>query len=154
MEIERVTLPEQAYIYVERTTQMGPQIADAMGSGFGEIYSFTEQKGIQRLAMPMAVYVDMPQDNQMTMRLGFFVSVADAEKAEGAVKSAVITAGDAVKAVHVGPYSSLNETHQAVWGHFATLGAKHAMPVWEIYVDDPTTMPEAEVKTQVFRKIG
>ncbi|MEM6666656.1 MAG: GyrI-like domain-containing protein, partial [Pseudomonadota bacterium] len=130
MDIQQITLPEQHYIYVERSSTMdGEEIAAAMGSGFGEVYGFTQAKGIDPLAMPMAVYVDMPSDGKMSMRLGFFVSPEDTGKVEGEIKSAVMPAGKAVKAVHVGPYAGLNQTHGAVWAHIEAEGLGQAMPV-------------------------
>ena len=154
MDIQRITLAEQPYLYVERETVMGPEIAQAMESGFGEIFTWTEENGIERQSMPIAVYVDMPSGPSMRFRLGFYVSAEDAAKASGNVKAATIPAGDAVKAVHVGDYASLNQTHQAVWNHMDSLGAENAMPVWEVYVDDPTLVPPAEVRTEVYRSIG
>ena len=155
MDIERVSLPEQHYLYVERQSSMdGAEIAAAMGSGFGEVYGFTEEQGIERLNMPMALYMDMPADGKMSMRLGIMVSRADAARAEGSVKAGVLAAGNAVRAVHVGPYANLNQTHGAVWSYIADNGLGQAMPVWEIYVDDPTLVPEAEMKTEVYRAIG
>ncbi|MEL6258776.1 MAG: GyrI-like domain-containing protein [Pseudomonadota bacterium] len=155
MDIEKIDLPEQHYIYVDRTaTFSGDEIAKAMESGFGEVFGFCAQHGIEGLAMPMAVYMEMPTGDRMAFRAAVFVSAENAARAEGEVKAATMPAGQAFKTTHVGPYMTLNQTHTAMWDHMAAQGIEKAMPVWEIYVDDPTTKPEAEVRTEVYRALA
>ena len=156
MNIEQKTLPEQHYLYVSKTVRFDEPgaIGNAMGSAFGEVFGFAGQNGIQPQSMPISVYIDMPADGQMTFRGGIFVSEADAAKAEGDVKAGVIPAGEAVTTTHVGSYASLNVSHQALWSHIEQAGLTPSMPVWEVYVDDPTTLPEDQVKTEIFRKVG
>ncbi len=155
MDFVRKTLPEQHYIYVEREASMtGTEIADAMASGFGEVFSFKEKNGVKPLSMPTAIYMDMPDGEKMMFRAGFFVSAEDAARAEGQIQSGVMPAGEAFMATHVGPYAKLHETHKALWDHMEAEGVERAMPVWEVYIDDPTTVPEMEIRTEVFRAIG
>ncbi|MHA7872889.1 MAG: hypothetical protein ACX939_11110, partial [Hyphococcus sp.] len=95
MKIERKTLPAQHYIYVDREASLaGNEIADAMASGFGEVFMFKEQNGVTPLSMPTSIYVEMPSGDKMTFRTGFFVSEADAQQASGNIKAGVIPAGD------------------------------------------------------------
>lgn len=152
MAIERKALPEQHYLYVDRVSSLsGPEIAAAMGSGFGEVFGFVQGKGIKPLSMPMSVYVEMPAGGQMTFRTGVFVAADDAKRAEGAVKSATMPAGDVYTTTHVGPYANLNQTHKALWDHMDAQGASKAMPVWEVYIDDPQSTPEAQLRTEIYR---
>lgn len=154
MTVERKTLPEQHYLYVERETAMdGAAIAAAMGSGFGEVHGFVQAQNITPLAMPSAIYTAFPKDGKMTFRAAFFVGADDAAKAEGAVKAASIPAGDVATATHVGSYMTLSETHQKVWAHMDAEGWTKGALIWETYVDDPTLVPEAEVRTDVSRTI-
>lgn len=153
MKIERRTLPEQHYLYVERECAFdGKAIGDAMASGFGEVFGFTGKSGIAPLSMPMSVYMDMPGD-KLRFRAGVLVGAADAKKAGGAVKAGVMPAGEALAATHVGSYATLNQSHRALWDYAGKNGLETAMPVWEIYIDDPATKPEAEVRTEIFRAL-
>lgn len=156
MQIEEKTLPEQHYLYVSKTVRFDEPgaIGEAMGSAFGTVFGFAGQHGIQPQSMPISVYIYMPADGQMTFRGGIFVSEADAAKAEGDVKADVIPAGEVVTTTHIGPYANLNVSHQALWSHIEEAGLTPSMPVWEIFVDDPTTVPEDELKTLLFRKLG
>jgi len=154
MEFERKTLPEQHYIYVDRECAFDAKsIGDAMSSGFGEVFGFTQAKAIKPLSMPTSVYMEMPGE-KMAFRAGVFVNAEDAAKAEGDIKAATMPAGDAVTATHVGPYATLNQSHKALWDYAESEGLPKAMPVWEIYVDDPTETSEAELRTEIFRALG
>ncbi len=154
MNIERKKLPEQHYLYVDRECAFdGKAIGDAMASGFGEVFGFAGKNGIAPLSMPMSVYLEMPGD-KLRFRAGVIVGKADAARATGAVKAGALPAGEALTATHVGPYASLNQSHKALWNYAETHNLPKAMPVWEIYVDDPTTKPEADVRTEIFRALN
>ncbi len=90
----------------------------------------------------------------MKFRAAVFVTEEDAKKAEGSVKAAVMEAGDALTTTHVGPYANMNQSHKALWDYADKEGLSKAMPVWEIYVDDPTSTPEAELRTEIFHALG
>lgn len=156
MDITRKTLPDQHYLYVDREASFteANAIADAMASGFGEIFGFTQANGITPLTMPSSIYIEMPSGDKMAFRALVFVSAEDAGAASGNIKADVIPAGDVLTATHVGPYANMNQSHKALWDYADAQGLAKGMPVWEIYVDDPTTKPEAEVRTEIFRKLG
>lgn len=154
MDIQRKTLSEQHYLYVVREAAFtGTEIADAMGSGFGEVFGFLQQNGIQCLGMPVSMYMDMPNGPKMVFRCAMFVSADDAAKASGDIRADSIPAGDVVTATHVGPYANLNVSHKALWDYCDDNGLTKAMPVWEHYIDDPHEVAEAEVRTEIFRRI-
>lgn len=154
MKIERRTLPEQPYFYVDREAVMGPEIGEAMGSGFGEVFGFLGQAGITPAGMPMAIYLEMPSSATVRFRTGVFVSAEDTAKASGNVKAGVIPAGEAVTATHVGSYSNMNQTHQALWAHCDEVGYTKAMPVWEVYVDDPGEVEGEKLRTEIYRRVA
>lgn len=154
MKISRKSLPEQHYLYVDRECSFdGAAIGDAMTSGFGELFGFTAANNITPLSMPMSLYTEMPS-GKLRFRACALVSAADAARAGGAIKAGVIPAGDVLTATHVGPYAALNQSHKAIWDHADANGLAKIMPVWEIYIDDPGSTPEAELRTEIFRALG
>jgi len=156
MDFERKTMPEQHYLYEDRAVSfMDPAaIGQAMGSAFAEVFGFASANNVTPLSMPTSLYVEMPTDGTMRFRGGVFVSAQDAAKASGEIRAGQIPAGDVVRTTHVGPYSSLNVSHKALWDHMAGLGLTKAMPVWEVYVDDPTTVAESDCRTEIYRAVG
>lgn len=155
MTIERQTLPAQPYLFVACECPMdGPAIAQAMGQGFQQIMGFAGQNGITPTGMPMSIYHAMPADGKMTFQCAIPVTAEDAARARAPVEAASLPAGEAMVTTHVGPYSTLNQTHGALWEHMKTEGIEPAMPVWEIYMDDPGTTPEAKLRTRIHRAIA
>ncbi|MEM8772742.1 MAG: GyrI-like domain-containing protein [Pseudomonadota bacterium] len=155
MDFERKEMPEQHYLYVDREASFSKNdIAEAMGSGFGAVFAFNAENGVTPLSMPTSIYMEMPSGDAMTFRAGVFVSAEDAGKASGEIKSATMPAGEVVSGTHVGPYANLNQSHKALWDYVEREGLGKAMPVWEIYVDDPTTVPEDKLRTEIYRVVG
>lgn len=155
MNIETREFDAQDYIYVEGRAPMsdGAAIAKAMGDAFGQAFGFLQQSGITPLSAPISVYTEMP-GAEMTFRSGFFVVAEDAAKAAGDIKAAQIPACSALHALHTGPYMSLNQTHGAIWDHAKAQGLSNAMPVWEIYIDDPQETDAESLRTEVYHALA
>ncbi|MEM9387684.1 MAG: GyrI-like domain-containing protein [Pseudomonadota bacterium] len=153
MDVERKILQEQHYLYVDRQCEYGPKIGEAMGSAFGEVFTFNAQHGIAPISMPMTVYLEM-DPRILRFRSGFLVTAEDAAKASGNVNAATLPAGDVMTTIHVGPYDCMNETHKALWQLMEAEGIACAMPIWEIYVDDPERVEPSKVRTEIYRKVG
>lgn len=153
MDYTRVTFEKQPYLYVDRTCSYDPgEIAEAMGSGFGELMGVIGAKGIQPLSMPMSVYHEM-DPNQLTFQAAMLVSASDAAKAEGNVKAGALPAGEVAHVLHTGPYSGLGATHSALWAALEKDGVAATNPVWEIYVDDPGETTEEALRTEIYIKL-
>lgn len=153
MSFERKTLETQHYLYVDREVPYGPEISAAMGSAFGEVFGFVGAQGITPLAMPMSVYLEQ-DPTILRFRAGVIVSEQDAAKASDGIKTDTLPAGDAIFTVHIGAYDGLGATHQALWNHMDAQGLPAAMPIWEIYVDDPGTVDADKLRTEIYRAIG
>ncbi len=153
MEFTQKDLPEQPYIYVDRECGFGPEIADAMGSAFGEVFGFVQENGITPRSMPMSIYLGM-DPKILRFRGAVAVSAEDAAKASGAIKADTLPGGACMTGVHVGPYDRMNETHQAMWAHMEAEGIKGGMPIWEVYVDDPGMVEPDTLRTEIYCTLG
>lgn len=153
MSFERRTFEAQPYIYVEKEVPYGPEIAEAMGAAFGEVFGFVGANGITPLAMPMSVYWGM-DPKILRFHGGVLVSADDAAKVSGNIKAGELPAGDAMHTMHVGSYDNMNVTHQSMWNHMKENGINGTMPVWEIYVDDPGEVEADKVRTEIYCAIG
>ena len=153
MTFNRKTLQMQHYLYVDRECEYGPEIAQAMESGFDAVFSYVATHGIQPQSMPMSVYLTM-DPGILRFRAAVIVGPDDAAKTGGEVKTDTLPAGEAMTATHVGSYDNLNQTHEAIWKHMEAENIPAAMPVWEIYVDDPGSIPVEKVRTEIYRMIA
>ncbi|WP_172299976.1 GyrI-like domain-containing protein [Pseudoruegeria sp. HB172150] len=154
MDIRRETLPAQPYYYVDCETDFdGTTITAAMGDAFRKVFDHLAGKGIAPGSTPITVYLEMSRE-KLRFRSGVIVAPGDADQPEGEIETGTLPAGDAMVATHVGPYATLNQTHKTLQNHMQTEGIEAAMPVWEIYVDDPGSVPEGELRTEIYRFIG
>lgn len=153
MEFERVVLEEEPYIYVDKEVPYGPEIAQAMGAAFGEVFTFATKQGLTPLSAPMSVYVGM-DPKILRFRGGVKVSANDAKKVTGPIKADALPAGPVMMGVHKGPYQNLNQSHGAMWDHMKAKDIPGTFPIWEIYIDDPGEVAEDNLRTEIYRAIG
>lgn len=144
----------QDYIYAERTCAMDPEVVGkTMGEAFGVVVAFATENGIALDGQPISVYHTY-DPNTLTFRAGFFVKPEDAAKASGEVKADKTPSAQVLFLTHVGPYSELRTTYGEVMAYAEQNGLKFGAPTWEVYVDDPTTTPEQDLRTEIFMALA
>lgn len=151
---ELTDVEEMPYLYQERSCAMDPQqISAAMGEVFCSVMGFLQKHGIQPASPPLSVYYGYDPET-LTFRAGFPVSKDDAAKAEGEIKAAATPAGKALTFTHVGPYAKLRESYGEAMKYIEDNNLKMSAPAWEIYIDDPGTTPEAQLRTNIFMSLA
>jgi len=144
-----VQAPATPYLYVTRSCSMDPQdISRHMATAFKEVWAFLEAKAIQP-AEAIAVYHDYHPD-RLDFRAGCIIAPQDASKAEGEVKADVIPAADVIYFQHKGAYATLRDDYALMMQHVARLGREIGAPTWEVYLNDPAQVAEAELLTDVY----
>ena len=149
-----VTTSPLAYLYVEKTTSMDQnEIGAAMGEGFQTVYGHMMVKGITPTGAALAVYVTPPSET-MTYHVGFGISQNDMEKANDEVMGGILPTQRVVQFTHKGPYSKLGEVYERLSRQMEVQGLQCVGPSWEIYLNDPSTVTEAELLTEIYMPIG
>lgn len=137
------------YLYSERTTGMSPDaISEAMGSALDEVFAFVAEKGITPAGPPLSVYHDFSMGETMRFRAGIVIAPEDAGLAAGGIGSDTLPAGRVVSFVHEGSYATLRDDYDLLMRHVAENGLTLKPPSWELYLDDPHEVPEAELRTE------
>jgi effector-binding domain-containing protein len=145
-----ITVSETPYFYVTKTSSMAPDdISGKMGEAFRDVWAFMESNHIRPAGGALSVYYDYSPDS-MTFRAGFTVNRADMAKAQGAVSGDVTPAGEVLYFQHKGSYSTLRDDYDLMMQHLKTLGREMGTPAWEVYLNAPDQVPEAELLTDVF----
>jgi effector-binding domain-containing protein len=153
-DFEVIEVAERPYLFQEADCSMDPaDISRAMGAVFGAVYGFMQARGIAPAGEALAAYYDYDPE-RMRFRAGFFVSAADAGQAAGDVKADATPAGRVVHFTHVGPYATLRDAYGEMMGWMQAEGHEMRPPTWEVYVNDPTQVPEAELITEVYTRIA
>lgn len=149
-EFKVIRVSETPYLYVTKTSSMAPEdISGKMGEAFQEVWAFMQANQIQPAGGALSVYYDYSPDT-MTFRAGFTVSRADMAKAQGPVSGDVTPAGEVLHFRHKGPYATLRDDYDLMMQHLKTLGREMGAPAWEVYLNSPDQVPEAELLTDVF----
>ncbi len=156
MQIETVNAESRPMVYVTRPSSMKPEeISNVMQEAFGVIGSFIGRTGIAPAGPPLAVYHDWDEaSGSMQIDVGFPVSTTDAANVEGEVKAGMTPSGEALRAIHRGPYAKLRETYGALTAHMKEQGLPRPQVAWEVYVSDPDKTPEDELLTEIYMPVA
>ena len=155
-EFNIVTVDSQPILYVHRSSATDPQsIGACMGEAFGTLMGFLGENGIDIAGAPMSIYHGFDAD-KATFDVALPVTEADTARAEGHadIKGGATHAGQALKAVHVGPYNKLADTYNGIMAHMQKEGLEPVGPCWEVYMNDPDTTPEDKLVTEIYFPIG
>jgi len=149
-----ITVTAVPYLYVERSTGMDPgEIAQAMGSAFGEVWAFMERHGVPPAGGALSVYAEYAED-RMDFRAGFTIRERDMGVAEGPVKADITPAGRVLHFTHRGSYDTLRDDYAEMMSYMAAEGLNYAAPTWEIYLNSPDEVHEEQLLTECYQALA
>ena len=123
-----------------RTKTTMDKLGETFGPLFGEIMAAVQAAGVAR-------YHDM-KGNDVDLECG--IPVSSTFETSGRVAVCELPGGRAATVTHVGPYHQLRDTWQAIMGWVQSEGLAPSGPPWEVYIDDPTTVDEATLRTEIY----
>lgn len=155
MQVETVVIKSQPMLYVTRSASMAPEeISAVVQEASVAIGAFIGRTEITPAGPPLAVYRDWDSAaGKMKIDIGFPVTAPDAAKADGEVKSGETPAGKALKTIHRGRYAMLRDTYRALEAHMEEAGLAMPPLAWEVYINDPDKVPEAELLTEIYMPV-
>jgi effector-binding domain-containing protein len=127
------------------------EIGAALGAAYGRVAMFISANGLQIDGQPIAI-TNYWDERGYGFDAGIPVSGTPARGAgpDSPVRMGETYGGRVVRAVHVGPYTGLEETYGIVE---AFLGA-HRLEAngrsWNVFVSDPGNTPEEELTTEIY----
>lgn len=148
-----VTTAPLAYLYVEKTTSMDQtEIGEAMGDGFQKVYTHMMNEAVTPSGAALAVYLTPPGD-KMTYHVGFGISADDIDKAGNGISAAILPSQRVVQYTHKGPYHLLGATYGRLMEQMQQENLECTGPSWEIYLNDPATVGEDALLTEIYMPI-
>lgn len=150
MEIKN--LQSQTVVSIRKTISL-EQIQDVLGQGYGKIMEFLGRNGQHPSDAPFALYRN--EDMQaLDIEFGFPVPTsADLSRridTEPELQLAELPAGKAAVALHTGTYLQLEKTYTELTNWVKQQGLETSGICFERYIDDPGSVPEDELKTEVY----
>lgn len=120
------------------------RIADLGGKPAGAPYARYHEWGPERADIEFGIPVEFPVPNLRPL----------AECEPGEVGASELPGGPAALVVHRGAYAGLRAAYDRLHAWMQAEGHTHGGAPWESYVDDPSEVAEADVRTEVAWPVG
>lgn len=147
LEIGLVEIEEQDYLGIREVVEVSA-IPTKIGELYGELFGFIGMKGIQLAGPPFAYYHSF-SPKKIDMECGVPVSMPISE--EGRIQAGKLPSGNALRAVHFGPYDRLVETYNAMMAYAKEMDIDLEEAMWEYYLTDPDSEPDpSKWRTEIF----
>lgn len=145
MEIEEKRIPEAKVAYIP---YMGTY--EKIPEHIQEVGQWVMEKGLEMTGMVYGTYFNSPEDvpeEKLQYEIGFSF---DGEAApEGKVGIKEIPEHTVLAALHKGPYTKVGPVIHAIAEYSSENGYDVVGPVTEVYLNDPSKVPETELLTEV-----
>jgi hypothetical protein len=132
------------------------EIGPAMQTAFGKLSELMAKHALTSVGPPRSIYTNYGPDGTEFI-VAMPISAAPDEAMEDAARSiGTLPGGKTLRFTHRGPYAGLMETYGLVTKFLMARGMMESeadwaryMPMWEEYLNDPHTAPEAELLTHI-----
>jgi len=131
-------------------------IARAMGDGFNSLMDFMKRNSIVMSGPPRAIYTAYgPEGTKFVLAVP--INHLLAIQPEHGVFIDSVAGSKALRFTHLGPYRNLMATYGRITEYLLAKGMMKSendwqkyMPMWEEYLNDPETTPEADLVTHIY----
>jgi effector-binding domain-containing protein len=158
LETIEVEVPPTLGVQVHARSSTDPEaISQAMGSAFATLGEYLRRNALAPSGPPRAIYTNWsPAETEFTV--AFPVRGVPAHpRDDDAVSIEPLPSGRALRVVHRGPYDGLRATYGEIDAWLRSRGAIQSeadwnryMPMWEEYLNDPTTTAPEDLITRIF----
>ena len=151
--MEITHLESQPVISIRKTISID-HIQEVLGQGYGTIMAFLGRNGLQPSDAPFALYRN--EDMQaLDIEFGLPVQESPDEltrviEQEAELQLSEIPKGKAAVALHTGPYMELDKTYAALSNWVKQQGLEASGICFERYIDDPGSVPEDSLRTELY----
>lgn len=130
----------------------GAEVGPKLGAAYQKIGAWMAANGFEMAAAPMAITRKFDEASKFwEFDAAIAVNKPDAAPAaDTGIQAMNSYAGTALKITHLGPYAAMEPTYSRLMAYKQVVGLEDNGNSWEHYVDDPTTKPSAEVRTDIY----
>ncbi|MEM6797045.1 MAG: SRPBCC family protein [Acidobacteriota bacterium] len=151
---ERVEVSPSPIAYFSgSSTQEQADIEEALGAAFEAVEGFLSDRGLEASGPPITVnkvWGEGVYAFDAALPLAQAPSGETGAGGETEVQIGTTWAGSALKTVHAGSWSTMEATYEQLDAYLKTLGWELAGPPWEIWLTDPESTPEDELRTEIY----
>ena len=143
-QVEQIERPKTHTLSI-RTRTAVQDLPRVLGESYGAIGQYMGEAGVPPAGPPFAAYFNEDMQN-LDIEIGF--PVASQIDGKGEIRAGEIPAGTFAACLHIGPYKDVEPAYTALMDWIEAEGAE-ATGVYELYLNDPGEVSEAELQTQV-----
>ena len=152
IDVEHLVVDAQDIAF--RSTSSSPDpasTAEALGRAYFRVLNFIDANALQESGAPMLISRSF-DGSQMRFDAAIPVRGVTEETPaeESGVRLGISYAGPVVRVRHRGPYRDLVQTHRKMTAYLAAHGIDRNGDAWESFVNDPTTVDEGDILTDVY----
>lgn len=140
--ITEVDTKPVSYIGVSSTMSMDDidAVSAQMGKSYGELMTVLQKAKVEMTSPPFALYPRWDEEKK-EFDMVCALSVPANATLPAQYKITQLAGGKAVKAIHLGDYNKLGETHDQIYKYLGMKKLEHGTP-WEVYITDPEAEPD------------
>lgn len=149
--IERVDVEAVPLAVLSMASRPDPEsIAAMLDRAYFEITRFVDRHSLRAIGPPRLILREFVGASR-NLDAAIPVSGAPSEPmSDERVRVLAGYQGTAIRAVHLGAYDGLGETHRQIAAYLAAAGLERNGAPWESYVNDPADVPEAALVTDIY----
>jgi effector-binding domain-containing protein/carbon monoxide dehydrogenase subunit G len=148
--IENVKAENVLYVTTAGSTDQDMSLV--MGNAYAKVTDFMGANGISFGGKPMAITRSW-ENNVWTFDAAIPVDISSIEGDTGDIQLGQTYAGKAVKYMQQGSYDQGEASYALMDAYIEENELSRNGNPWEVYVNDPTTVPESEILTHIFQPI-
>ena len=152
LEIGITDVPSTTIAYFTGSSGRDPdEIGAALAAAYGRVALFISTNELQMGGQPLAI-TNYWDERGWGFDAGIPVSGAPSRGAgpDSPVRMGETYGGRVVRAVHVGPHTTLEETHAIIIAFITAHRLEANGRNWEVFVSDPGNTPEEELVTEIY----
>ena len=144
--VEEIELEEQHALVVCR--EFAPQdIGATLADILPRVVRAIAEQGAEPAGMPFMRYFSM---DGHSMRAAAGMPVHAPLAGSGDIEPHILPGGRALTATHLGDYEGVGMAWQQVWNRARELGAEVRFGGWDVYANDPESVPPEEIETRIY----
>jgi effector-binding domain-containing protein len=147
--VELKEQPAQMVVGKRFRTSMD-KIQEDIGAAFGAIFGYLGEVGETPVGAPFALYYgDMNEFNLEDFEMELCVPVSRLLEGKGDIASREVAGGPAAAIMHKGPYNAVEPAYNDLDAWIRENGYEYAGPAREVWLNDPSQVPESELLTEI-----
>lgn len=151
-EMEIVTVNSANILYTEEFTNFfeNKDISTIYAAAYQKIIAEMQRQGLDFAGAPMSIttFFDM-QTGDAKFNPAIPVN-SDKVKSVGAIKAGKTYEGKVLKALHIGPYDTVDKTYEAIQKYMKENNLEENGNSWEEYIDDPAEVDPDKLRTYIY----